>query len=128
MDINKYIGLPFRHHGRDFDGVDCYGLVRLVLSEEFDVHLPDYWAYEDANDMNKIDSMFDEYLPIHTQRVEAPEVGNIVLFKFRGYTSHIVIYDGDGKVLHVMRGMNSVCVPVQSGILRGRLEGYYAAG
>ena len=37
-----YIGLPFLEHGRSIRGLDCWGLVRLVLHEQFDVCLPSY--------------------------------------------------------------------------------------
>jgi hypothetical protein len=34
MWTDKYLGIPFREHGRDFKGCDCGGLVLLILREE----------------------------------------------------------------------------------------------
>lgn len=36
----EYVGLPFKFKGRDRDGVDCYGLLRLVLMEKKGLALP----------------------------------------------------------------------------------------
>lgn len=126
MDVNQYIGIPFKHHGRSLEGADCYGLVRLVIEQEFSKTLPDFWKYEDAEDVHSISTLFGENTEALGYRVEVPEPGNVVLYRFRGYTSHIAVYVGDGKILHIMQGMNSVCVPMEKGFLRGRIEGFYA--
>ncbi len=126
MDINKYIGIPFQHHGRDENGADCYGLVRLILAQEFDKHLPDFWQYEGADDVKSIGRLFFDNTPILTHKVEEPTEGNVVLYQFRGYTSHIAVYVGNGNIVHIMKNINSVCVPIEKGFLRGRVEGFYA--
>lgn len=125
MRYNKYVGIPFVHHGRDETGVDCYGLVRFVLEKEFNKTLPDFWAYENAEDVTSISGLFSEYTDILGSAVQEPTEGDVVLFRFKGYTSHIGLYVGQGKVIHVMRGMNSVCVPIDKGLLRGRTVGYF---
>lgn len=42
IDFSKYIDIPFKLKGRDFDGVDCYGLICLVFKEELGITLSDF--------------------------------------------------------------------------------------
>uniref|UniRef100_A0A6M3LB33 Putative tail protein n=1 Tax=viral metagenome TaxID=1070528 RepID=A0A6M3LB33_9ZZZZ len=49
-DFSKYIGLKYKHLGRDFSGVDCFGIVWLIFKGERDITLPDFTTlnYSDA--------------------------------------------------------------------------------
>jgi hypothetical protein len=40
MDANNFVGIPYKHGGASHEGADCWGLVRLVEMELFDVFLP----------------------------------------------------------------------------------------
>lgn len=36
----KYVGIPYKMRGYDFNGTYCWGLVRLVLYNEFNISIP----------------------------------------------------------------------------------------
>lgn len=48
MDLDQYVGLPWKLGGRDSRGLDCFGLVRLVLAEQAGILLPDWLDDPDA--------------------------------------------------------------------------------
>ena len=52
----KYAGIDFKDRGRSRgEGVDCWGLVRLIYLEEFGVELPDLSScYESIKDLDAI--------------------------------------------------------------------------
>lgn len=40
--VASYLNLPFKDQGRTREGVDCYGLVRLIYQEQLRIELPSY--------------------------------------------------------------------------------------
>jgi len=59
-DFSKYIDIPYKHRGRDFNGCDCLGLVILIYKEELGIILPDYLDIEYNCDLNKEDNTYLE--------------------------------------------------------------------
>lgn len=128
LDVSKYIQIPYKSGGRDFDGCDCYGLVRLVLEKEFEKVLPDYsQEYDNANNVKVTAPIIKKYKPLLTgKKKESPDIGDLAVFNYRGLPSHIGIYVGEGRILHILSNSKySVCEKLNSPYLRGRLEGFY---
>ncbi len=46
MNINEFVlkamAVPFKEKGRDYEGVDCYGIAYLGFKEVFNIQLPTY--------------------------------------------------------------------------------------
>lgn len=124
--VADYIGIPFLPHGRTREGCDCYGLVRLVLAEQFGKNLPAFAAGYDLGDRVVEARLIDQGLPlVGATKVDLPDPGDIVLMAFVGIASHVGIYLGDGQVLHVAEGRDSILQAVSSPFLRSRIRGYY---
>lgn len=42
MNFEKYINIKYKQGGRDKEGCDCYGLVKLIYEKERGIILPDF--------------------------------------------------------------------------------------
>ena len=126
IDTRKYIQIPFKEHGRNFSGCDCYGLVKLFYQEEFNIDLPDFSAYDDTEQREKIEKLIDFGKPLlKAKPIDKPKIGCLVLFKSRGFVSHIGLYIGKNMVLHITKKTNCLCERLNSKRLKGRVDGFY---
>ena len=68
----QYIGLPFVEGGRDRSGLDCYGLLRLVINERYAGSVPEYEgiAWRAGDDKNLLASLMDERVRLEEVRPE----------------------------------------------------------
>jgi cell wall-associated NlpC family hydrolase len=125
--VKKYIGIPFVSNGRDKDGCDCYGLVRLVLLSEYGVTLPELSDdYTDALNLTQTARLFAEHLPaLAVEKIPEPEEKAVVIITERGRPVHIGIAAGGGYILHTGVKTGAVCQRAAHPGLRGRIGGYY---
>lgn len=130
MDLwwSRYIGLPFLKNGRDRDGLDCWGLSRLVYAEKLDVVLPSFGgSYEVVNaglgEQERLrDDVIDGWVDV-TKEQHKPF--DMIIFTLGGNPFHCAIVTKPGEMLHITAGCNAV---VESYVGRGwrrRLEGVY---
>ena len=64
---NDYVGLPYKPLGRNRDGIDCYGLVRLVLKEQCGIDLPSYSSEADRSGFRDDDPTHPEGREVRAQ-------------------------------------------------------------
>lgn len=58
--VSHYIGIPYKLKGRERDGIDCWGLVRLVFRDQLGILLPSYTPdYVDWTDPKVADLIMD---------------------------------------------------------------------
>ena len=111
MSYDKYIGLPFKHRGRTLAGVDCYGLVSLILRDKWNIIMPEYeyapkWTLEnksiivdEANKADKWKIVTDAYRPLDLILFYASTARQIV--------SHIGVFIEENKFIHIEEGQRS---------------------
>lgn len=131
--VAGYVGLPFLSGGRDRAGLDCWGLVRLVLAERFGLDLPSYaGAYRDASRALDVAPLIaaerDLWSPVPDG---SARLGDAVLLRVKGWPIHVGLLVARRRILHIEAGIDSVVERLDSPIWRDRTVGlfrYRAAG
>ena len=120
MIIKDLIGIPYKVHGRDHSGMDCYGLVIEVLKRK-GITVPDIF-YPDANNETnvKIMEILKEGIP--NTKLDKPEEGAIVEILVFGQPSHVGVCLGDGTFIHSLRNIGVVIEPLYR--YRNKIKGY----
>ena len=125
--VSNYIGIPFASGGRDRSGLDCYGLVRLVLGEEYGYDLPRLsGSYTNALDVAETKALFMKNVPLLCgEKIAAPEEKAVALLRMGGRLCHVGLYAGDGCIIHARHRLGVVCERLSSPLLASCVEGWY---
>ncbi|MDR2768542.1 MAG: C40 family peptidase [Treponema sp.] len=125
--VKEYVGIPFLSGGRTREGADCYGLIRMVLTEKLNKKLPLLSGdYSDADNLKETERVMKARRPVFAGReVETPAAGDVCVIRFCGRPVHLGIYSGGGYLLHTLRQTGSVLQKTDDPLLSGRVEGWY---
>jgi hypothetical protein len=113
MELADLIGIPYKPHGRDEKGVDCFGLVRIIAGRR-GTPLPDLW-YEKSDPALMC---LAQAMKVH--KLDQCESGCIVEMEDKGRLHLGYAIDGKRMIHVTMR--DGVCVD-DMGILP--IRGYY---
>lgn len=102
INIEDLLGVPFKIHGRDKSGFDCYGLA-IEISKRFGHKLVD--MFYDYNSTNNLQDLNDNtYNITHGSgliKTEQPTMSDVLLFfDSKNRTTHIGIYLSDDNFIH----------------------------
>ncbi len=119
----RYVGIPFREHGRDMDGLDCYGLF-LLFCRELGYQLDDY-LYNPSSSKGDYNLFFENYYK-SLEKIPENEMlmaGNAILFKgIDGFPTHIGVYLGNGKFIHCLKKVGVVISKLNQEPFKSRIE------
>ena len=103
MNHQDFLRIPFVDGGRDYQGADCWGLVRLFYRDVLSIDLRSFAEYR-ASDVRSVAHMME----IHRQewqKVDPPAVHDVALMRCHGregstLVAHVGIVLDRGRVLH----------------------------
>jgi len=130
---SRYVGIPFRSHGRDRSGCDCYGLVRLVLREQFGVEVPSYAGdYPDALERAEVAALIARRQCSFSagdggswRAIAAPAPGAAIVLRIAGEPWHVGVVIAERWFLHLRPGTDSCLERYDSIRWRRRIGGFY---
>jgi len=96
--MNKYVGIKYVNGGRTEDGLDCYGLVRLFLQENFAIELQNLDRYpesiQDLISIQKQDVMWTEI------DIKDIKIGDVLVLRQLRVAAHIGVVDSETSFIH----------------------------
>jgi len=124
----KYVGIPFVAHGRTAEGLDCWGLVKIIYRDELGVELPDYLDdYDNTESSTQLGPVVSNAVNTLWNLVPVPQskVGHVVVFRVKGHPSHVGLLVGDNKFIHCETGIGTAIERLSSFRWSKRLLGVY---
>lgn len=113
MDLNSFLGIPYKFKGRDRHGIDCLGLVWLYLKEK-GVFIPDddgLPMFEEAQSdyQERVLKALDRVV----ERAEVPQADDIVVMRLPGGYTHMGVMVDSQNMLHVLLDRPSDLAPLK---------------
>lgn len=120
----RFIGLAYADLGRTPEGVDCWGLVRLVLASQ-GIDVPCYsGGYASTQERAEIAGLIEGAKPSWIRSL-VPQELDLVTFRRGRLESHVGIVVEPGRMLHVTSGMPSCIESYRDEYWSARLTGFW---
>lgn len=122
----EYVGLPFLDHGRSREGLDCWGLARLVLMEHYGIRLPDFGDLYGSSVDRAIAGAFEASTAEHDWvRHDAAREGDVVLLTTGGVPMHCGLVIAPPYMLHARPKVGSCVESYERAYWSRRIGGFY---
>lgn len=124
---NQYVGLQFKNRGRTKEGVDCWGLVRLVYDEQFSIQLPSYEdEYESSYNVKETGDAITEHSKEWSPIEKGTErEGDVIVIRLAGFPTHVGIIVEKGKMLHIIEGTDATIESYERRLWQKRIVGFF---
>lgn len=103
IDVRKYIGIPYKHNGRNNAGVDCLGLMLLIL-KDVGIKLPNDDGEIIKRDwFNENPMRFIQGLEQYGEKIDITELQplDVVVFCFQGIPRHAGVMVDRSHFIHI---------------------------
>lgn len=128
----RFIGLPYREGGRGPDDFDCWGILLLVLQEQFGIAVPSYegvhWGVG-RNPAKRIETArtIAAERAAHWRPVEAgqEQPGDCIVLTIARQPLHVGAVASPGWMLHGAEGSDSALERYDGMCWRNRVDGFY---
>jgi hypothetical protein len=122
MEIKDLVGVPYIKHGRDLQGLDCYGCAILAEYILVGKELKDvFYDNPTVKQRAEIMKIVEDGVP-HIC-LDGPEKGAIVEIFVLGQPTHVGVCLGNGTFIHAMDKIGVVIEPLWR--YGHRIKGYY---
>jgi cell wall-associated NlpC family hydrolase len=119
----QYIGLQYRELGRDRDGLDCWGLVVMVMREQLGLEVDEFPIAKESGTAE-----WPEVERREAQPFDVCVMYSIWRHPLRGLQRapiHCGLVAPRARVLHIERHTACVCIPIARLEQRNRIKGFY---
>ena len=127
INWSKYIGIPFKDMGRDFNGVDCGGLVMLAYKEETGRRIPDFDGKYIARQTRQAGKGIEYVRDASFRKIDGPEHMAVAIFSRNGLPYHVALCIDNERVIHAKEGEHVKCQRLDEIADCHCLEGFYIA-
>ena len=116
-EARGWVGVPFRHQGRDRTGVDCVGLPIMVLQRltalpaDFEILNYPRTPYQ---------GNLEQRLIAHCTRLPTPVPGCLIALKWHRTLAHVAIYTDTDTLIHALERHRAVIEHGFRGLWRSR--------
>jgi len=123
--FNKYIGIPYKDKGRDFNGCDCWGIVQLIFKYELNIILPSYTEnYASVAELKEIELLIKDQI-VNWMPIDKVKPFDIVIMNIMGSPVHTGLIINKTQMIHTLPGHNSVCNKYDDPRWKKRIQGFY---
>lgn len=100
----QLVGLPYKEHGRDENGIDCYGLA-ILLFKKLGIELPDYQYKPDWYEKGY--NFYLEHYHECAKQIDSKDLKekDLLLFRVDGspVPNHLGIWLGEGRFIQCLK-------------------------
>ena len=121
-EARTWVGVPFRHQGRDRSGVDCWG-VPVVVLRSLGVEMPEDFVRTNYP-RQPLSSEIEHCLTRHCTKLPAARPGCLVALRMQRTIMHVALLTDTETMIHALEKHGKV---IEHGF-RGMWKTRYAAG